>query len=108
MARIIRKMCSYRAENRYQMVKEIITDLNQIDQRKKDQESKEYDDLETVTYREYVDTQKETNIEENNEKNDTYKEKAWWEKEEYELNREDQKKEIKHMRKCMYDRVFGE
>lgn len=92
MARIIRKMCSYRAENRYQMVKEIITDLNQIDQRKKDQESKEYDDLETVTYREYVDTQKETNIEENNEKNDTYKEKAWWEKEEYELNREDQKK----------------
>ena len=45
MARIIRKMCSYRAENRYQMVKEIITDLNQIDQRKKDQESKEYDDF---------------------------------------------------------------
>lgn len=92
IARIIRKMCSYRVEDRYQLVKEIITDLDQIDSSKKDQEVEEYEDLETATYREWDDLQKETNLEKNNEKNNIYEQKTWLEKEEHELSREDRKK----------------
>lgn len=60
MARIIRKMCSYRVEDRYQSVEEVLMDIGRIDGSYTDQGFVEYEDLATETYREDDDYQTET------------------------------------------------
>ena len=99
MAKIIRKMCSYRVEDRYQSVEEVLMDIGRIDGSYTEHGFTEYEDLATETYREIDDSQTETfcEVEEENledEVVDSNKEIPWWEKEDHELNREERKKKI--------------
>lgn len=60
MAKIIRKMCRYQAEDRYQSVEEVLMDIGRIDGSYTDRGFTEYEDLETETFREQEDFQTET------------------------------------------------
>lgn len=75
LTRIIRKMCSYRVEDRYQSVEEVLMDIGRIDGSYTAQGFTEYDDLPTETFCEYEEI-------------------PWWNKEDCELNREERKKKI--------------
>lgn len=86
LTRIIRKMCSYRAEDRYQSAEEILLEIGKIDGNCSNYEFTEYPDLETETYREPDDKKKE-------DKNNS-EEMSWLEKEDYELSREERKKKL--------------
>ena len=99
MARIIRKMCSYRVEDRYQSVEEVLMDIGRINGSYADQDFAEYDDLETETYWENDDIQTETYREaielfSEEKEEEGKKEVPWWEKEDNELNREERKKKL--------------
>lgn len=55
MTRVIRKMCNYNSEDRYQSMAEVLMDLNLVGQRSAEQADEEYTevlDLVTETYRE--------------------------------------------------------
>lgn len=52
MAAVIRKMCSYRAENRYQSVEEVLRDIGKIDGSYTEAGFTEYEELATESYRE--------------------------------------------------------
>jgi hypothetical protein len=97
MARIIRKMCSYRVEDRYQSVEKVLMDIGKIDGSYTDRGFTEYDDLTTETYCKEYDAQTETYMEsdelDSGEK-ETSEEIPWWKKEDKELNREERKKKI--------------
>lgn len=97
MAKILRKMCSYRVEDRYQSVEEVLIDIGRIDGSYTEHGFTEYEDLATETYREVEEAQTETfheSVEEDeNEKVDNSNmDIPWWEKEDHELNREERKK----------------
>lgn len=97
MASIIRKMCSYRMEDRFQSVEEVLMEIGRIDGSYTDQGFTEYKDLATETYHEDEDKQTETYREctacENEDTEDNIsQETPWWEKEDYELTREERKK----------------
>lgn len=99
MARIIRKMCSYRVEDRYQSIEEVLMEIGRIDGSYTDEGFTEYEDLATETYREADDNQTETYRElevSEDEENDepTGEEIPWWRKEDSELTREERKKKI--------------
>lgn len=93
MARIVRKMCSYRVEDRYQSIEEVLMDIGKIDGSDAKQEFTEYDDLVTETYREPC----EDKIEEDNQEEST-----WWQ-EDAELNREERKKRFQ-----IYEEIYTE
>lgn len=88
LTRIIRKMCSYRAEDRYQSAEEILLEIGKIDGDCSNCEFTEYPDLETETYREPDNKQ-------NEDKNNS-DEMSWLEKEDYELSREERKKKLQY------------
>ena len=98
MAKIIRKMCRYQAEERYQSIEEVLTDIDRIDERSTEQTFFEYDDLQTETYCEDDDSATETyrdptDNEEQDEINKDFSEDiSWLEKDYSELNREERKK----------------
>ena len=52
MAAVIRKMCSYRAEDRYQSVEEVLRDIGKIDGSYTEAGFTEYEELATESYRE--------------------------------------------------------
>ena len=52
MAAVIRKMCSYRAEDRYQSVEEVLRDIGKIDESYTEAGFTEYEELATESYRE--------------------------------------------------------
>lgn len=86
MARIIRRMCSYQVEERYQTINEVILDLGTLEEKSKIIECEAYEDVATETY-----------VEEN-ESHDAVEangEIPWWEKDPKDLNREEQKKSKK-------------
>ena len=96
MARIIRKMCSYRVGDRYKSIEEVLVDIDGIDDYQTDQESTEFDDLATETYRELSENKKDGKIQEEHDKI------SLQEKEYSELNREERKKlERLHKKKYM-------
>ena len=106
MSRIIRKMCSYRVEDRYQSVEEILMDIGRLDGSYTDQGFTEYDDMPTGTFREDGDSVSKPHREptdEEAEDNAETEEVPWWEKEDYELNREERKK-----RAQIYDQIYAE
>lgn len=86
MARIIRKMCSYRVEERYQSVEEVLMEIGRIDGSYTDSGFTKYEDLTTETYRESTSLKNEGNVAE------AHKEVPWWNKEDDELTREERKK----------------
>ena len=92
-ARIIRKMCSYSAEERYQSVEEVLLDINRIKRIYVNEDGSEYDDLTTETYRDEEDmilSADQKPIEENGIQKDT-DEEEWWTKDDSELSREQRK-----------------
>lgn len=100
MARIIRKMCSYQAKDRYQSVEEVLMDIGRIDGSYTDKGFTEYEDLETETFREQKDSQIETEREaagdgSENQMEETSEDIPWWEKKDDELNREERKRKLK-------------
>ncbi|MDE6747963.1 MAG: protein kinase [Lachnospiraceae bacterium] len=97
MARIVRKMCSYRVEDRYQSIEEVLMDIGKIDGSDAEQGFTEYDDLTTETYREEDDDAAETYSESCEDK------KSIWQKEEDELNREERKKRVQ-----IYEEIYTE
>lgn len=52
MAAVIRKMCSYRVEDRYQSVEEVLRDIGKIDESYTEAGFTEYEELATESYRE--------------------------------------------------------
>lgn len=73
MAKIVRRMCSYHIEDRYQSVEEVLLELGKLD--KSDTESEveqEYEDIETEIYRDPEETE-ESEEPEDTEENPTYK-----------------------------------
>ncbi|WP_031550910.1 protein kinase domain-containing protein [Oribacterium sp. FC2011] len=97
MAGIIRKMCSYHVEDRYQSVEEVLMDIGRIDGSYTDQGFTEYDDLETETYMDIQDSETETYHDFTNEEDqpsDTEEEPSWLNKDDSELTREERKKKI--------------
>lgn len=93
MARIVRKMCSYRVEDRYQSIEEVLMDIGKIEGSDTEQGFTEYDDLVTETYREPC----EDKIEEDNKEEHT-----WWQDDD-ELNREERKKRFQ-----IYEEIYTE
>ena len=92
-ARVIRKMCSYRAEERYQSVEEVLLDINRMKRSYVKEDGSEYDDLTTETYRDGENTvlsAEQKTIEENGIQKDT-DEEEWWTKDDSELSREQRK-----------------
>lgn len=102
MARIIRKMCSYRMQDRYQSVEEVLMDIGRIDGSYTDEGFTEYEDLETVTYTEGIaddeeDILTETYREPKADDSDVEKDEEeipWWRKDESELTREERKEKL--------------
>lgn len=90
MARIVRKMCSYRVEDRYQSIEEVLMDIGKIDGSDAEQGFTEYDDLPTETYRVEEDVAAE-------------EQKSIWQKEDDELNREERKKRFQ-----IYEAIYTE
>ncbi len=89
MARIIRKMCSYRARDRYQSIEEVLIEIGKLNRNYTEQGfEEEYEDIETEVYsedyalEEVVSELKKTEV-------------LWWEKDESELTREERKKRDK-------------
>ncbi len=91
MARIVRKMCSYRVEDRYQSIEEVLMDIGKIEGSDAEQGFTEYDDLVTETYREPC----EDKIEEDNKEEPT-----WWQDDDA-LNREERKKRFQ-----IYEEIY--
>lgn len=90
LARIIRKMCSYSAEERYQSIEEVLLEINRVKCSYEKVDGTEYEDLETETYRDEEDTvlsADQKTIEENGTQKDT-DEEEWWTKDDSELSRE--------------------
>lgn len=90
LARIIRKMCSYSAEERYQSIEEVLLEINRVKCSYEKVDGTEYEDLETETYRDEEDTVLSADqkiIEENGTQKDT-DEEEWWTKDDSELSRE--------------------
>lgn len=93
LARIIRKMCSYSAEERYQSIEEVLLEINRVKCSYEKVDGTEYEDLETETYRDEEDTVLSADqkiIEENGTQKDT-DEEEWWTKDDSELSREQRK-----------------
>lgn len=107
MSRVIRKMCSYYVENRYQSVEEMLTDLARFEGGYKNEEFIENEDLSTEFYHDMrVGTEPRTdngNLDEQNK----LEEISWWEKEEDNLNRQERKNleqcyEEMYKKSCMW------
>ncbi|MCM1186518.1 MAG: protein kinase [Lachnoclostridium sp.] len=95
MARIVRKMCSYRVQDRYQSVGEVLADIGKMGKGDGKQGFTEYDDVITETYRDEAAAAAETDR--------TPDEESIWEKDESELNREERK-----IRSQIYEEVYTE
>ena len=101
-ARIIRKMCSYHPEERYQSVEEVLMELGRLDGSYSEKGFEEsFEDMETETYREPDENPDEDTAE------DTGK-IPWWQKNEWEMTRYERKQSEIELEK-MYKRsaVFG-
>ncbi len=98
LAKIIREMCSYNVEDRYQSVEEVLMDIGTIDGNYSENGFTEYEDLETETYREVDDNPTETyrddQIEEQDDKREIQKIIPRRRKKERELTREEWKKKV--------------
>lgn len=98
LAKIVRKMCSYSVEDRYQSVEEVLMDVGTIDGNYTENGFTEYEDFETETYREVDDSLTETyhddQKEESYDANETVDEIPWWKKDVSELNREEWKMKV--------------
>lgn len=95
MARIVRKMCSYRVEDRYQSIEEVLMDIGKIDGSYTEHGFTEYDDLPTETYRKEDDSATEIDR--------GPCEKPIWRKEDDELNREERKQRFQ-----IYEEIYTE
>ncbi len=101
MARIIRKMCSYRAEERYQSIEEVLMEIARTGGGDTQQDFAEYEDLPTETYRESA--RRESRKEEKEAEVRETEEIPWWEKSEEELSREERKRKNR-----IYEQIYTE
>ncbi len=99
LASIIRKMCSYEPEDRYESVKDVLLEIEGLDSSFMDNSLEQYEDIETEYYTEDVELSDVCidNDSDNNE-SDENTSKNWWEKDESELTRWE-KKRIESIRK---------
>ncbi len=97
MARIIRKMCSYRSADRFQSVEEVLMEVGRLDGTYSEQGFKEeYEDIETEVYSDpesWTETYREDTADAG--EGEDRSEIPWWEKEESELTHEERKKRDK-------------
>lgn len=82
MAGIIRVMCSYYKEDRYQSVEEILLEIENLEKKQEEEKQEEYEDLATETYREETDMATEAYSEMRSEKNKNRRSKRQIRKEE--------------------------
>ncbi len=94
MAKIIRKMCSYRAQDRYQSVEEVLMEIGRIDGSYTENGFlEEYDDLETEAYSD--DGSGESSTKNTEDDNSQY----LWEKDDDDLTREERLKKKRILQK---------
>ena len=93
MARIVRTMCSYRPEDRYQSIEEVLMEIGRLDGTYTEKGfEEEYEDIPTELYREEDDLETATYREDQEDPMVEEETKSWLDKDESEFTREERKK----------------
>lgn len=93
MARIVRTMCNYRPEDRYQSIEEVLMEIGRLDGTYTEKGfEEEYEDIPTELYREEDDLETATYREDQEDPMVEEETKSWLDKDESEFTREERKK----------------